>query len=539
MIQNQNNKRAVIYCRVSTKEQAEEGNSLVTQENNCREYALKNGYEIAEVFIEQGESAKTADRTQLQKLLAYCAFKKNNIQAIIAYKIDRISRNTDDYSQIRILLKRHGIEIKSTSEYFENTPAGRFMENIMANVAQFDNDVRTERSVGGMATAMREGRYVWQAPIGYINQKVNGRATIVQSEKAPLVKMVFESVATKTETVDEIRIKVAHLGMCSKMGRPLSPSYFYRLLKNETYAGWIIKFGERHTGHFEPIISEKLFAETQLALARKKRTKPYFLENPDFPLRRFITYPLTNEKLTGAWSQGRRKKYAYYRYKRANILWTKEILENSFLNFLDRYSFSEELYIKLKKEIRFLLKSKSEINHKAVEVLLQQEKDLKEKRLALVEKNLNGVINDSLLKENIGIIEEELWQIQQAKEIKSDNTTDFGKVLEYLHEFFLHPSKIWIELPFHLKLKLQWFVFPKGITLDKTEIRTVEICSIFKLKEVFLSENSAIVPNRVLSTNTPSAVNSSPLNDLILEKVKRDLELLDNIMKDIKEDNGS
>ena len=120
----QNNKRAVIYCKVSTKEQAEEGNSLVTQENNCKEYALNHGYEIAETFIEQGESAKTADRTELQKLLAYCAFKKNNIQAVIAYKIDRISRNTDDYSQIRILLKRHNIEIKSTSEYFENAPSG-------------------------------------------------------------------------------------------------------------------------------------------------------------------------------------------------------------------------------------------------------------------------------------------------------------------------------------------------------------------------------------------------------------------------------
>jgi site-specific DNA recombinase len=129
-----NIKRAVIYCRVSTKEQVEEGNSLVTQERNCRDYAIKYGYEVAYVFIELGESAKTADRTEWQKLIGYCANKKNKIEAIIAYKIDRISRNTDDYSQIRILLKRYGVEIKSTSEYFENTPAGRFMENIIANV---------------------------------------------------------------------------------------------------------------------------------------------------------------------------------------------------------------------------------------------------------------------------------------------------------------------------------------------------------------------------------------------------------------------
>src|ERR1044072_3495278 len=165
-------KKAVIYCRVSTKEQVEEGNSLITQEKLCREYALKNGYEIAEVFIEQGESAKTAQRTELQRLLSFCSVRKNGISAVIAYKLDRISRNTDDYCQIRLLLRRYGVEIKSTSEYFENTPAGRFMENIIANVAQFDNDVRTERCVRGMREAVREGRYVWMAPVGYDNVRV-------------------------------------------------------------------------------------------------------------------------------------------------------------------------------------------------------------------------------------------------------------------------------------------------------------------------------------------------------------------------------
>jgi site-specific DNA recombinase len=123
-------KRAVIYCRISTKEQVEEGNSLSTQEKQCREYAKKYGYEVAAVFIEQGESAKTADRTELKKLMTFCAVRKNNIHAIIAYKIDRISRNIDDYSQIRIYLKRYGVEIKSTSEPFEDTPAGRFIENM-------------------------------------------------------------------------------------------------------------------------------------------------------------------------------------------------------------------------------------------------------------------------------------------------------------------------------------------------------------------------------------------------------------------------
>ena len=212
------------------------------------------------------------------------------------------------------------------------------------------------------------------------------------------------------------------------------------------------------------------------------------------------------------------------------------------MEFFDSFSFNEDLYIKLKKEVRASLKAKSDNNYKTIEVLLQHEKVLKEKRQALVEKSLNGIISDTILKENIDLIEEELWKIHQAKEDRTQNATDFGTVLDYLHDFFLNPSKIWESLPFHLKLKLQWFVFPKGITLENTEIRTTEICSLFKLKELFLGENSPNVHLRVFSTNTPLLSNSSPLqislNDVLLEDIKTDLIILDNIMKDQKKEVG-
>ena len=103
---NLNKKKAVLYCRVSTKEQVEDGNSLVVQEKACREYAEKNSYEIAEIFIEQGESAKTADRTELQKMLNYCSEKKNMVSVVIIYKIDRLSRNTYDYGSLKFFFKK-------------------------------------------------------------------------------------------------------------------------------------------------------------------------------------------------------------------------------------------------------------------------------------------------------------------------------------------------------------------------------------------------------------------------------------------------
>ncbi len=152
----------------------------------------------------------------------------------------------------------------------------------------------------------------------------------------------------------------------------------------------------------------------------------------------------------------------------------------------------------------------------------------------MVEKNLIGVISDSLLKENISSIEDQLFEIRELKENQTQNTTDFGTVLDYLNEFFLNPSKVWKELPFRLKLKLQWFVFPQGIILDNTEIRTNEVCNLFKLKQEFFGINSSIVHLGDLSTNTPSMIKSSPLQNIrsgaLFHFIENDLILLDKIM---------
>ena len=74
---------AVIYVRVSTKEQTE-NLSLPTQLRACEEYCRRHGYEIRERFHEEGESAKTTDRSQLQALLKYCRTHKGRVHCVSA-----------------------------------------------------------------------------------------------------------------------------------------------------------------------------------------------------------------------------------------------------------------------------------------------------------------------------------------------------------------------------------------------------------------------------------------------------------------------
>lgn len=388
-------KRAIIYCRVSTREQVDEGNSLATQEKYCRDYANKHGFEIAEVFIEQGESAKTADRTELKKLLLFCSSKKNGIAAIIIYKIDRLSRNTDDYSQLRILLKRYGVEIKSTSEHFENTPVGRFMENTIANVAQFDNDVRAERSVGGMRDAMREGRFVWAGPVGYDDVRDCGKKNIAPNAMAPIVYKTFELISKNIYPIEKVRKMMGKEGLVNKKGEPFSHAYFYRMLKNEIYMGWIAQFGERHkgTGTFQPIVSEELFNQVQRVLKNKGwKMTSYKTDNPDFPLRRFVKHPNLGLKLTGSWTLGRHgNRYAFYRFGMKGSNYHRDDFEKKFMVFMEKYSFDKSRIEKLQKFVKAKFTKATEQERQNAHKLRARLEDLTKQQTALVQKNLKGV----------------------------------------------------------------------------------------------------------------------------------------------------
>ncbi len=98
---------AVIYCRVSTKEQTK-NLSLATQRKACVDYCQTHGIEVARVFVEEGESAKTADRPAFQNLLAYCRQRKGKVQCVVVYSLNRFSRDKFSHYTVRALLSGLG-----------------------------------------------------------------------------------------------------------------------------------------------------------------------------------------------------------------------------------------------------------------------------------------------------------------------------------------------------------------------------------------------------------------------------------------------
>ncbi len=159
---------AVIYVRVSTKEQTE-NLSLPTQLRACEEYCRRQGYEILERFHEEGESAKSTDRSQLQNLLTYCRVNKGRVHFVVVFNLTRFARDKYDHFALRSHLQSLGISLRSATEPIDDTSTGKLMEGVLAAFAQFDNDVRSDRTRAGMKAALELGRWVFLAPIGYLN----------------------------------------------------------------------------------------------------------------------------------------------------------------------------------------------------------------------------------------------------------------------------------------------------------------------------------------------------------------------------------
>ncbi|MGQ9514728.1 MAG: recombinase family protein [Thermoproteota archaeon] len=109
-------------------------NSRSTKSN--REYANSNGFRILEKYIDEGESAKTADRLAFKEMIKRCQ-KDKSIDAVIVHKIDRFSRNNIDFYAYKAILKKEGVRLLSVTENIDENPSGEFIENVLVAMAQF------------------------------------------------------------------------------------------------------------------------------------------------------------------------------------------------------------------------------------------------------------------------------------------------------------------------------------------------------------------------------------------------------------------
>lgn len=307
----------VIYCRVSSKEQIG-GTSLESQGLACQDYARSKNINILKTFVERGESAKFADRTQLVELIDFCKQSKDKVEVLLVWKVDRFARNVGDHFNIKATLLKYGVRVVSVTEPIDSNPEGKLLETILAGFAQFDNDIRATRTVQGMRRKLQEGIFPWKPPLGYQSAIQKGdKKNEPDRPDQPLFELLqkaWKDFATGAYTKAEMLRLMESWGVHTKAGATLSDQSIDNLFRNRFYAGILVDpwTGEEHEGRHAPMVSREEFARVQQILSRGNRRVPHQKERAEFPLRGHVRCPTCQQFMTGSFARGRNARYPYY-----------------------------------------------------------------------------------------------------------------------------------------------------------------------------------------------------------------------------------
>jgi recombinase len=270
-------KRAVIYLRVSTRDQAKrggetEGFSIPAQREACHRKAKSLGAEVIEEFIDAGESAKSAQRPELQRMLTYV--KHNTIQLVIVHKVDRLARNRMDDVQINFEIQQAGAQLVSCSENIDETPSGMLLHGIMSSIAEFYSQNLATEAKKGMTQKAKSGGTPGRAPFGYTNttqRTAEGRevrTVVTDPDRAHWVPWMYERYATGEWTIGMLRDELKAHGVTTlarpkQPARPLTSSMVHSILSNPYYTGLVVFGGATYQGRHQPLVSTELWSKVE------------------------------------------------------------------------------------------------------------------------------------------------------------------------------------------------------------------------------------------------------------------------------------
>ena len=501
---NMNSKRGIIYCRVSSIEQVD-GTSLESQERMCREYSERQGIDVIDVFVDRGESAKTADRPQFLKAIAMCAQKNNKIDSLVVYKLDRFARNQSDHVTVQAKLKQYGTQLRSVTEPIDDTPMGKMMEGVLSTFAEFDNNIRTERSTGGMKERLKQGMWVWGAPLGY--QRLEKAGIMVPNDQAHYIRLAFKEYAKGTYTYKTLSNFLYTKGFRSKADKQIQFQTIQKMLKNPLYAGRIIKpeWGIDVLGQHEPIISESLFAQCQSA-GRKHKPFKQVLKNPNFPLRKLVVCDWCKQPLTGSYSTGRSgKKHAYYHHHKQNCTHAlsikKQELEDSFVSFLEEINPTLEFADAFKAVCMDIYKEKNQETQKQNEKVAQDLPKLLAKKKTIYDNFEEGIYTKDDFLERKKAVEDSIYTAQSQVVIPDTSEKEFEAALDYCMTIATNTPKTWVELEKQpdIRSRFQNFIIEGNLEYgSKDGFGTATLSPIYSVYQEYVAgDSSLVIPRRI------------------------------------------
>jgi len=493
--------QAVIYCRVSSRAQEEEGHGLQSQETRCREFAASKGYDVAAVFPDTitggGDFMK---RPGMVSLLSFLDAQPDTKFVVIFDDLKRFARDTRFHLDLREAFRARKATIECLNFKVEDTPEGEFIETIMAAQGALERKQNGRQVAQKMKARMQSGYWVHSAPVGYRYKTIKGHGKVLTADEphASDIREALEGFAIgRFKTQTEVRRFLE-----TKPNYPHSVDGVIRdkriahLLRQPLYAGYICSevYGlDWLKGQHKPLISIETYDKIQDRLKATSYAPAHKNIGEDFALRGFVTCGDCGTMLRSSWAKGKYKRYPYYLCQSKGCdsygkSIPREKIESAFGEIVRSLEPSPKLFGIAK------LMFKNAWDARLGQV--QDTSKLVRRQIAETEKQIEGLIERIMKTNNDAVISAYETKINDLERSKHRFVENFDKqvpargrfeeVLELSLEFLASPWKIWDSGDFALRRVLLRLAFTGGFSYHRNEgARTPEISLPFKALGVF------------------------------------------------------
>jgi site-specific DNA recombinase len=280
------NTKAIIYCRVSSKEQEETGYSLDAQEKLLVDYAKSKGLTVEKIYRISESASSNKQRKIFSEMMGFLRKRGNN--TLLCEKTDRLTRTRKDAVVIDDWVKENDERcvhfVKENFILDKNSRANeKFIWGIKVEVAQYYTNNLSEEVKKGQKEKIAQGHLPMIPPLGYTTKGEKGKKIHVPDTlTAPLIRKMFEFYSSGNYSLSRLELEMYNAGLRQRSGKRLLANRIHILLSNPFYCGKLRWNGVVYDALHEPIVSKELFALVQLKLKRTFKSPYRRKHNPVF-----------------------------------------------------------------------------------------------------------------------------------------------------------------------------------------------------------------------------------------------------------------
>lgn len=501
-------KNAVVYTRVSGKEQADKNLSLETQKMAIEEFAGRNQMSIAGYFGGTYESAKTDGRKEFLRMLNYIKQHKGKVSHILVYILDRFSRTGGGAIKLAEELRdKYGVDIIAVTQPADTSnPGGVLQQSIQFVFSKYDNELRKQRTIAGMKEQFSRGVWAAKPPIGYDIIKREGVRKIVVNDKGKKLRKAF---IWKSEGMSNKEI----LERLAAMGLTIYKQKLTHILKNPFYCGLIahgMLNGRIVEGIHEKLISQDLFLKVnELSKTDGGYGVPHKSERDEVPLKVFLKCGDCGSPFTGYVVKA--KKLWYYKCRTNGCKCNKSAkeLNAKFADLLESLCLKTELIAPLRAQLNLIWQDLNKENENDLRDYKTQLIEVERKLETIEEKYyLNNEMSKDVFEKFQSKLQQQRNEINQLIAKTGNGISNPEKAIEKALQLSTELATVWASSDYSRKEKLQKLIFPEGIYYNRENgaFRTTKMNSVFSLI-ASLSSNSG--ENKIGQNGVNSALSYS------------------------------